>query len=49
MISLPKTLLKLVESFKRLPGVGAKTAERLAYHMIESDELYNLEFSQNIN
>ena len=48
MISLPNTLLKLVESFKRLPGVGAKTAERLAYHMIESDELYNLEFSQNI-
>jgi len=48
MISLPNTLLKLVESFKRLPGVGAKTAERLAYHMIESEELYNLEFSQNI-
>ena len=45
MISLPNTLLKLVESFKRLPGVGAKTAERLAYHMIESDELYNLEWS----
>mgnify|MGYP000163852156 CR=1 FL=1 len=48
MITLPNILLKLVESFKRLPGVGAKTAERLAYHMIENDKIHNLEFSQNI-
>ena len=36
MISLPNTLLKLVESFKRLPGVGAKTAERLAIYALKS-------------
>ena len=48
MISLPDTLAKLIESFKRLPGIGSKTAERLAYHMIESDKTFNLEFSQNI-
>ena len=35
MISLPDTLQSLIDSFKKLPGIGAKTAERLAYYMSE--------------
>jgi len=48
MIRLPGTLQKLIDSFKALPGIGLKTAERLAYYVVESKESYNHEFSQNL-
>lgn len=31
----PKTFETLVECFQKLPGVGLKTAERYAFHVIE--------------
>lgn len=34
-MSLPLHLLKLIESFKKLPGVGAKTAERFAFDLLK--------------
>ena len=34
----PDSLKKLVESFKMLPGIGEKTAERLAFFIINMDE-----------
>ena len=30
-------LAKLAEQFRRLPGIGPKTATRLAYHVLEMD------------
>lgn len=30
----PKIILKLIEDFKHLPGIGEKTAERLALHVV---------------
>ena len=27
-------LARLVEQFERLPGIGSKTAQRLAYHLL---------------
>lgn len=30
-------LAKLIEQFRRLPGIGPKTAARLAYHVLKSD------------
>jgi len=30
----PKPITKLIESFAKLPGIGNKTAERLAFHVI---------------
>lgn len=32
----PSTVLKLIRNFSRLPGVGEKTAERLAMHIIRA-------------
>jgi recombination protein RecR len=32
----PKSLIALIESFQKLPGIGAKTAERLALHTLTS-------------
>lgn len=34
----PKTLQNLIECFKKIPGVGEKTAERYALSLLESDE-----------
>ncbi len=34
----PKSLNNLLESFKLLPGIGAKTAERLAFFTLELEE-----------
>lgn len=49
MIKLPESILKLVDSFKKLPGIGAKTAERLAYHIIEKkDPIFVRSFSDNL-
>lgn len=34
---LPKALLRLIDEFGSLPGVGARTAERYAYHALRSN------------
>ena len=34
----PKALEELIEEFGRLPGIGRKTASRLAFHILSSDE-----------
>lgn len=35
---LPKTIERLIQEFSRLPGIGPKTAERLTFHLLRSDE-----------
>jgi recombination protein RecR len=37
MASYPPAFLSLVENLSRLPGVGAKSAQRLAFHLLKSD------------
>lgn len=37
-MNYPKTILNLIESFKKLPGIGEKTAERLALAALNLDE-----------
>ena len=45
----PNTILTLIECFKKLPGIGEKTAERLALSMLEIDDLTIDLFSKSIN
>ena len=33
----PSTILNLIECFKKLPGIGEKTAERLALSVLDID------------
>jgi recombination protein RecR len=33
-VSLPDPLVRLVEQFQKLPGIGAKGAQRLAFHVL---------------
>jgi recombination protein RecR len=35
-VSLPEPLLRLVEQLQRLPGIGAKGAQRLAFHVLKT-------------
>ena len=41
MAILPKAVSRLIESFERLPGIGPKTAQRLAFYLLHvpQDEL----------
>ena len=33
----PSSIEALIEAFKRLPGVGERSASRMAYHLMERD------------
>ncbi|MDD6879070.1 MAG: recombination mediator RecR [bacterium] len=44
----PKSLNNLIESFKMLPGVGEKTAERMAFYALTLDEDIVKFFSESL-
>lgn len=44
----PKTLNNLIESFKKLPGIGEKTAERLAFAVLNFSDEDVKEFSESL-
>lgn len=45
----PTTMLNLIECFKHLPGIGEKTAERLALSLLDYDESLIELFSASIS
>tara|TARA_B100000945_G_scaffold126175_1_gene100393 strand:+ start:339 stop:959 length:621 start_codon:yes stop_codon:yes gene_type:complete len=49
MDSIPKTLENIIIDLSKLPGIGRRTAERLAIFLLESDSEYLKSFSININ
>ncbi|MCL2114568.1 recombination mediator RecR [Lactococcus protaetiae] len=44
----PEPIAKLIESFSKLPGIGQKTATRLAFHTIGMDDQDVNEFAKNL-
>jgi recombination protein RecR len=42
------SLTKLIHQFSKFPGIGKKTAERLAMHVLKSDQKFAAEFSSGI-
>lgn len=47
-MNYPSTIKQLIECFKKLPGIGSKTAERLAFSVLNlDDEIINL-FSESL-
>lgn len=38
MAGIPRSLERLAAEFQRLPGIGAKSAARLAYHLLRSSD-----------
>lgn len=47
-MAYPKSINNLINSFKNLPGVGEKTAERMALAMLEFDESKMSSFATSI-
>src|SRR5574340_1002381 len=35
-MSLPDPLIRLIEQLQRLPGIGPKSAQRLAFHLLKT-------------
>jgi recombination protein RecR len=49
MSILPKAVSKLIESFERLPGIGPKTATRLAFYLLHVPQEELDIFSKNLS
>jgi len=43
---LPEPLRNLIESFSRLPGIGPKTASRLAFYLLRAPEELSMDLAQ---
>ena len=48
MSLLPPSLTRLIENFQRLPGVGPKTAQRLAFYLLHVPEEELEKFADNL-
>lgn len=44
----PRPVVRLIEAFSRLPGVGPKTASRLTFHLLRSPEEESRELAQAV-
>lgn len=48
MGSIPESINKLIEAFTRFPGVGRKTAQRMAFHLLNSSNEQAIDLAQAI-
>ncbi len=48
MTKLPSSLQKLINELSRLPGIGPKTAQRLAFYLLKQDVIDTANLSQAI-
>ena len=46
MQSLPKSVNNLINQFANLPGIGKKTAQRLAFYVLKSEEYIPLSLAK---
>ncbi len=49
MFSLPKSVNKLIEELSNFPGIGQKTAQRLAFHILKTNKSKVLSLSQSLS
>ncbi len=49
MSKYPEPAIKLIDQLSRLPGIGRKTAQRLAFYILKSDDTYIRNLSDAIN
>ncbi|HUW21671.1 MAG TPA: recombination mediator RecR [Candidatus Bathyarchaeia archaeon] len=47
-MKLPRPLQKLIDSFEQLPGIGPKTASRLAFYLLHVPQSYLDDFARNL-
>jgi len=49
MVAYTKSMQELIDHFKKMPGIGAKTAERMAFYILKSTKDEMMKFSSAIN
>lgn len=47
-MKLPRSVRNLIDAFERLPGIGPKTAARLAYYLLQAPETEALSFAKSL-
>ncbi|MGL4594033.1 MAG: recombination mediator RecR [Thermoguttaceae bacterium] len=48
MTELPDAVLRMIQEIEKLPGIGRKSAERIAYHILKTDKNEALALSDSI-
>ena len=48
MNGLPPTLIKVIESFSKFPGIGKKTAHRLGLYVLKSNRNDIIDFANSL-
>ncbi|HCL56955.1 MAG TPA: recombination protein RecR [Spirochaetia bacterium] len=49
MMVYPQALEKLIKNLKKIPGIGPKSAERIAFFFLSSNQEYIQELSENLS
>src|SRR5437016_6174826 len=45
---LPEPVLQLIQALNKLPGIGPRSAERIALHIVQSDSVLVRQFAQTL-
>ena len=48
MSSFPESVLNLIDRFARFPGIGKKTAQRMAFQVMKADNVHAAELAESI-
>lgn len=48
MTELPKSIKNLIDAFERLPGIGPKSASRLAFYLLNTPESYVIQMAKSL-
>ena len=48
MQSIPDSIVRLIKEFSRFPGIGRKTAQRMAFHVLKSPNEQAVELAQSV-
>jgi len=46
--SIPDSIVRLIEEFSRFPGIGRKTAQRMAFHVLKSPNDQAVQLAQSV-
>jgi len=46
--TIPKSIVRLIEEFSRFPGIGRKTAQRMAFHVLNAPNDQAVQLSQSV-
>ena len=48
MLKLPSSLTRLINEFSKLPGIGPKSAQRLAFYLLKKDNVELMTLSESV-